>query len=233
MHLFIHFFSFLSSFYLTSDTFSATLTQEKLYKGKVTKTHIELYIDLKRSRIIKVINAPQKAIMTTNTLGEMEIYYPESNTLIRKQKDIYSADNEVLFYLLKYKDYNLGISKAGATKTDTEMDEGTLVTKWAPPQATKHLVKEVKLVFKNNVPIYTSYTQPSGEKQKETFYYKYKKVNGLPVPTKITEYLYTNTEERVTSRTTYSNITPTTGTESIYQFEVPKNAELITEKELL
>lgn len=210
----------------TATKFTATITQEKLFKGKVTRNTIDVYIDLEKGQIIKESKVGKHTIMKTNALGEMEIYFPKSNTVIRKRSTNYSADNEILYYLLKHKDYNLGISKAGAKKFDTEMDDGTMVTRWTPPKATQDMVKEVKLVFKDNLPIYTSYTKPSGEKHKETFYYQYKKVNNLPIPTKITEHLYTK-GEKITQRITYANIMAATGTKARFSFSVPKSATLI------
>ena len=216
---------FSISNFVLGEKISSKLLVEKLIDGKVLKVNSEIFIDTKKTTLISCYMKPEESVMISNSKGEVQVYFPKTNTVKIQYNKILSADNDILFYLLKTQDYDLGLKASGCKLIETKNEDSLMITIWAPPVSTKSIIKQIKQVYKDDKPIYSEYLNNKGEKISETFYYEYQIINHLPIPTKITEYLYLKNGKKIVSRKIYSDIKiGKRATNSMFNFKVPLSA---------
>lgn len=207
---------------------SAEITLEKLYQGKKTVSQSQLYIDLAKTKTITTQEQPP-SISLTNEFGEMQLYRSDLNEVYRINHLMYSANNELLYYLLKHREYNMGLPSSGCRLVRTEREGSAVLTFWSPKHNSEEAknTKEIKLVFEDDKPVYMGYIKKNGVLSKELYYYDYQTVVGLPIPTKITEKVHLGKLGTMISRKTYRNISTQNHQDKMFDFKVPVGAKLV------
>ena len=83
---------------------------------------------------------------TSNKFGEVKVYFPEDNSVSIKQNELFSSQNELLYYFLSNNYSDLGLSKENYKITDTKMDGKHQVVTWANKKSDFPLPK-IELVI--------------------------------------------------------------------------------------
>lgn len=218
------FFSILYFSSFSTNKLVAKVKVEKMVNGKLIVLKSMIFIDFEKNKFITEYTEPEQSIVFSNTKGEAKMYFPKTKKVVSQQNSMLSSSADVLYFLLTTKEYDLGLKSEGCKLLETKYEEGVTVTLWEPPAHKKKHIKQIKLVYKNETPIYTEYINHKDKKIKETYYYNYQIINNYPVPTKITEYVYLKKGQKIVSRKTYSDIkTGTNAEHNMFNFEIPES----------
>ncbi len=211
-----------------SNRVSASLLVEKLSDGKVVKVGANIYIDLNELKMVTHYLYPKEYMLISNNKGEIKFYFPDKNEVFTDQSKSYAAQNELIYYLLTTKEYNFGVDQVGCKLKSTTYEDNHLVTMWEPPLAQQENFKEMKFVYKNNLPVFSAYMDKHDSVVKKTYYYDYQFINRFPIPRKITEYLYLKNGTKIISRKTYTNLKSGFNVNhTMFDFKIPDDATIV------
>ncbi|MGM0496596.1 MAG: hypothetical protein ACQESJ_01635 [Bacteroidota bacterium] len=223
----LFFFSvFINYSYGQVEKISVHKKTQVLKDGKKQSIQANCYYSTAKGEFVVHYTEPKEFIKKTNKKGELKIYLPEQNKVTIKQDFYFSSQNELLHYFVNNLIDDLGLKKQGFTLADTEFDEGYMVTTWNPPENINK-ISNVKIVFENMIPIYSSYQDKDGEIIRKIYYSNYYKGENFILPRKITEITFTSKTDSTIKRTIYSDIKENEKVNSYYlDYEIPEDAKI-------
>jgi hypothetical protein len=184
-----------------------------------------LYYDNNKKTLTKFYHSPKKFVMTSNSLGEIKTYYPDSNKVAYNLvKELSSKRNLIYFFTNNLTD-DLGLSEEGFSLYSNNYEDKYYVTFWKAPLAFKG-IEMVKMVFDNRFPVYSEYQAVKKRILKKIYYTNYTDYAQFKLPTKIIEISYLPSGDSIVTRTLFSNVKTTSLAESDYfNFKIPENAK--------
>ncbi len=212
----------------SQETSRVSLNQETqvLRKGAKSIFRCEIFYDQEKDVIITHYYYPTEFIKMSNRLGELKIYFPKENAVSIQQDPTFSSTNETVYYFVNNKMMDLGLSKEGFRLLKTTHEEDLIVTTWQAPPSLKG-IKEIKIVYREAVPIYAEYISTSGAVIKKLYYSQYQDFSSFRLPLRITEISFSSPSDSTISRSVYSNIR-TSGfpASNYFDFKIPANAKI-------
>ena len=220
--------TFLCSFGQSPEAYiSLHLKNQTYQKGKLMEIDADYYFLRESGELIIHGRSPKEYIKTSNKFGEVKVYFPEDNSVSIKQNELFSSQNELLYYFLSNNYSDLGLSKENYKITDTIMDGKHQVVTWVNKKSDFPLPK-IELVFDNDKPIYAAYYNSEDKIVRKIYYYNYEFFQSFMMPKKVTQISYPATGDSVIQRNTYSNLKITSLPSSQYfNFKVPDNAKIL------
>jgi hypothetical protein len=101
-----------------------------------------------------------------------------------------------------------------------------MITKWQGPTSLK-AINEVKIVFKDMLPIYAEYLGIDGFIKKKIYYGKYSDFNTFSMPLRITEVSFESKTDSTIRLSTFSNVrTIDFPDNSYFDFKIPDDAKI-------
>jgi len=201
---------------------------EILENKKKLTNEIDLFFDNNRKIITKYYHSSPEFIMVVNSLGEIKTYYPEKNEVDFKQVSELSSKRNLIYYFVNNLTDHLGLADEGFSLESTSFDDQYYVTNWTPPSLLSGLAN-VKMVFKNGVPVYSEYQASKEKIMKKIYYTNYKDFVQFRLPTKIIEISYKSSGDSIISRTVFSDVDiSSTADNSYFNFKIPENAKPVS-----
>lgn len=223
--LFILSFVFIQLALAQTDRYiSLTQKIEVLENHKKITNFLDLYFDKEKSTLTKHLFKPHELITMANSLGEMKIYYPESNEVAYKQSPEYSSLRNIVYYFSNNNTDHLGLVDEGFNLVSQNYENSYLVTVWKSPD-NLNLIDRVKMVFEGANPIYAEYTDKKGAILKRIYYSSYSNFSTFRLPLRITEINYQPTGDSIVNRSLFSKVRVTSTPESdFFNFKIPDDA---------
>ncbi len=144
------------------DCVSVSQETQVLIKGIKSVFRCDIFYNKEKDAIVTHHYYPVEFVKMSNRLGEMKIYFPETNKVTIEQNQSLSTTNELLYYFINNKLSDLGLSKEGFKLANTTREEGMVVTYWQAPVSLK-VINMIKIVFKDILPVYAEYRGPDGK----------------------------------------------------------------------
>jgi hypothetical protein len=188
----------------------------------------DLFYDNVSSRMITHFNYPIEYIVVTNNKGELNIYNPLQNTIIQKQNFAYSVESSQLFFFLSHQTTDLGLKKMNYSILKTSFEKDLVITEWKTnTPAKKGDIEKVKLVHRNQNPIYMSYIDTKGKIKRKVFYSGYQNMGNINFPTSTTEIVFNTDKDSTINKTIYTEMKWDESAVSPYfTYQIPSNAKL-------
>jgi hypothetical protein len=204
---------------------------KRLHQGKVITVVADVFFRSTEGIMIIHYLQPSDYFFTTNSKGEVKIYYPQQNEVVVQQNQMLSSENDVLYSFLSNQHADMGLKSAGYILTSSRTENFQLISTWTPPINQSQQISKIELVHENYLPIYTALFGPNGKIIKKTFYSNYYKDTQSPFPTRIVEIDYLPKGDSILSKKVYSNINKDINS-PCFNFEVPANAKFIKNNSL-
>ena len=211
-----------------SGRISLHLESKKIYKGKVVTVHSDIYYSYETGNKVAHYTSPQEFLFISNNLGEVKIYYPETNRVMLDQSMVFSNRYDDLYFFLNNRTDDLGLRDMGFTLEKTEFDNSLMISYWYPPVTLAEQISSVKLVHDDYIPIYMAHAGPSSDIIRKVYYSDYHYENGINLPALITEIEYAAEGDSIVTRKKLTDIRFNGAAISPYfNFKIPEDAERI------
>ena len=222
----IPFFNYPDIFSQLNDRVSVRQETQVLSKGTKSIFRCDFYYDRDKDALVTHHYYPVEFVKMANRFGETKIYFPGTNTVSIRQSDFLSTTNELLYYFFNNKITDLGLSKEGFKLIQTNREDGMNVTVWQAPPTVK-TINEVKIVFKDMVPIYAEYIGADGFIWKKIYYSRYSEFKSFTLPMRITEISFTSKADSTIQLSVFSNVrTENFPDTNYFNFKIPEDAEI-------
>jgi hypothetical protein len=200
----------------------------QVHNGVSGMMKADLFYDNVASKMITHFTYPLEYLVITNNKGELNIYNPIQNTIIQKQNFAYSIESSQLFYFLSHQTSDLGLKKMNYSINKTSFEKDMVITEWKSNQpAKKGDIEKIKLVHRNQNPIYMSYIDTKGQIKRKVYYSGYQNIGNVNFPTSTTEIIYNTSKDTTINKTLYSEIKWDESAVSTYfSYQIPSNAKL-------
>lgn len=209
-----------------SDRVSVNQETQVLSHGSKSIFKCDIYYNKEKDAIVTHHYYPAEFVKISNRFGEMKIYFPKSNTVTVQQDQLLSTTNEFLYYFVNNKVTDLGLTREGFKLISTSREEDMMITTWQGPTSLK-VINEVKIVFKNMLPIYAEYIGIDGFIKKKIYYSKYSDFNTFSMPLRITEVSFESKTDSTIRLSTFSNVrTNDFPDNSYFEFKIPDDAKI-------
>ena len=173
---------------------------------------------------------PVEYFVMTNKLGEVKVYDPVKSTVIVQQNDLYSSKTTPFYFFLSGKSNDMGLSDLGFAPVKTYPEKNSLISEWKNKKTSVNIpVQHIKLVHREQNPIYMEYKSSADKVLRKVYYYNYTKINQFNFPATTTDIVYnTKIKDSSITKTTYSNIKINAeATGNFFNFKVPASARKI------
>lgn len=205
-------------------------TNERLFNKKKSVSTTTHYYDKGKNVITKHTFEPEEIVTVTNELGEIKIYYPQTNKVTYQHIKGVSSKSNLIYYFANNQTDHLGLADEGFQLIDRSYDQNYLVTTWQAP-SNKQRIDKVKMVFEMGNPIYAEYLDAKEAVLQKIYYTGYQDYFTFRMPMRIIEINYMPKGDSIVNRTIFSNIEVADTPESDYfNFIVPDDAEPIETK---
>ncbi len=229
--LFFVFASFIflqiSLFSQQKDCVSVRQETQVLSKGAKSIFKCDIYYNREQDAVVTHHYYPAEFVKLANRLGEMKIYFPGTNSVSLQQNETYSTSNELLYYFVNNKVSDMGLSKEGFKLLNTVREDDMVVTTWQPPDYALG-INQVKLVFRENLPIYAEYQGLDGNIRKKIYYSKYANFSTFRMPLRVTEISFASKTDSTIQLSVFSDVhTDNFPDVAYFNFKIPDDAKLI------
>ncbi|MCF8373891.1 MAG: hypothetical protein K9H64_19870 [Bacteroidales bacterium] len=226
--LLVFFCSALFSMIFAQEKVRAKRENNKAANGQLMKVKAEVYYHISEGKIVMHNTYPQEFIMITNDKGEAKIYFPTKNQVLVEQKDMYSADSDMLYFFLTGNASDMGLADQGFQLTNTHFEGQLMITKWTAPVIMNENISQVELVLDNYLPVYLEFLSKEDKPINKLYFSKYENVGSNRVPLRITEIIYVGENDSIVNRLDYSDIlTGSNVSPEYFDFKIPDDAQLI------
>jgi hypothetical protein len=209
-----------------SDRVSVSQETQVLSNGTKSIFKCDIYYNKEKDAIVTHHYYPVEFVKISNRFGEMKIYFPKSNTVTTQQNQSLSSTNELLYYFINNKVTDLGLSREGFKLISTTREEDMMITTWQAPTSLK-VINEVKIVFRDMLPIYAEHVGIDGFIKKKIYYSKYTDFNTFSMPLRITEVSFESKTDSTIRLSTFSNVrTFDFPDNSYFDFKIPDDAKI-------
>lgn len=208
------------------DWVSFNMVKRTVVNGQVSTVNAKVYYRSSGEMITK-FSTPTEMYVLNNTLGDVRIYNPQMNSVVKTLDNRMSSQNTTFFYFLVGKTGDLGLESAGFLLDDSRIEEMMLISEWTPPGELKKEMDKVELVSNGEHPIFMGYLKEDKTYLKKTFYYDFEILGGVDFPMSITEINYVKSDSIIT-KTSFSNFKfDATEDRDMLDFRIPETATLI------
>jgi len=203
------------------------MESKRVSKGNLMQVKADIYYQYTEGKIVIHYTYPKEYIFISNTKGEAKIYYPSENKVYIKQNDLFSIENELLFYFFANRTNDLGLKDIGFSLAETKFEDNLMISSWNPPANLASNIGRVEMVHEEYMPIYTAYYSTKNIVVRKTYYYDYQSYGQFYLPEKITEISYTSEKDSIVSRKIYSDVKMgNDANNSYFNYTIPKNAKI-------
>lgn len=208
------------------DRVSVSQETQILTRGSKSIFKCDIYYNKEKDVVVTHHFYPAEFIKMSNRLGEIKIYFPGTNTVTIQQSQTLSTTNDLLYYFVNNKLTDLGLSKEGFKLVNTTREEGMMITTWQAPVSLK-VINQIKIVFKEMLPVYAEYVDLGGDIKKKIYYSRYSDFKTFSMPLRVTEISFENKIDSTIRLTVFSNVR-TTGfpDDNYFSFKIPDDAKI-------
>ena len=201
---------------------------ETISNGMKNRTEADIFYLVEEGRIISHYTYPSEYFRISDRLGEVKLYFPESNSVFIQRDPFLSSENELLHFFVYNKISDLGLQELGFKPVETKMDEGILVTTWKPINPESENIKKIVLAHENNMPLYMAYFDKKDKAIKKIYYSDYSMLSFCALPTTVVDISYVSEKDSVISRRQFMGLENGIHLKSSYfNFQVPEDAKRI------
>jgi hypothetical protein len=226
--IFVLGFSFfqLSVFSQKTDRVSVHQETQVLNKGTKSIFKCDIYYNKEKDAVVTHHSYPAEFVKMSNRFGEMKIYFPGTNSLTIKQNESLSTTNELLYYFINNKVSDLGLSKEGFKLVNSARDEDMVITTWQAP-ATLKAIFQIRIAFKDMLPVYAEHIGIDGFIKKKIFYSGYSDFKTFRLPLRITEISFESKTDSTIRLSVFSNVqTSDFADDNYFNFKIPDDAKI-------
>ena len=188
-----------------SDCVSVSQETQVLSNGTKSIFKCDIYYNKEKDAIVTHHYYPAEFVKMSNRFGEMKIYFPGTNTVTIQQNQSLSTTNELLYYFINNKMNDLGLSKEGFKLISTSREEDMMITVWQAPVSLK-VINQIKIVFKDMLPVYAEYLGLDGMIKKKIYYSRYSDFKTFRMPLRITEISFESKTDSTIKLSVFSNV---------------------------
>ncbi|MEI6049848.1 MAG: hypothetical protein WCS03_13165 [Bacteroidota bacterium] len=213
---------------LSQEKSCVSVSQETqvLSKGSKSIFKCDIFYNKEKDVVVTHHYYPADFVKMSNRFGEMKIYFPETNSVTIQQNQSLSTTNELLYYFINNKLTDLGLSKEGFKLVSSTPEEGMIVTIWQAPVSLK-VINQIKIVFKEMLPVYAEYLGMDKEIKKKIFYSRYADYKTFRMPLRITEISFETKSDSTIRLSIFSNVRTNNFPENNYfNFQIPDDAKI-------
>lgn len=208
------------------DWVSFNMVKRTVANGKVTRVESNVYYK-STGEMVTHFDSPLEMYVLNNELGDVRLYNPESNTVIKTLDNRVGSQNTTFYYFLVGKTDDLGLESAGFTLMDSKIEDMMLITLWDAPAEVKNHMDRVELVNNGDVPVFMGYLDKKGNYIKKIYYYKFENVGNYQFPMAITEIDFIKQDSLITKSSFGSFVFNNDKDLSMLNFKIPENARLV------
>lgn len=199
-------------------------------RNKLT-SEIDLFFDNDKETITKYYHSYPDYIMVVNSLGEIKTYYPKRNEVAYKQITEMSSRRNLIYYFANNLTNHLGLMDEGFSLVSNTFEDQYYITLWKAPSILRG-IETVKIVFDNELPIYSEYKANKKYILKKIYYTNYKDFERFRLPMKIIDISYLPSGDSIISRTVFSDVKVSSTADNLYfNFKIPENAKPVNVEE--
>lgn len=208
------------------DWVSFNMVKRTAANGKVTRLESNIYYK-SSGEMVTHFEKPLEMYVLNNELGDIRMYNPNSNTVIKALDNRVGTQNTNFYYFLIGQIDDMGLEGAGFTLIDSRIEDMMLITLWDSPSEVKHQMDQVELVSNGDVPVFMGYLDRKGGYVKKVYYYNFENVGNALFPMAITEIDYIKNDSMITKSSFGSFIFNNKGDLPMLEFEIPEDAVLV------
>lgn len=186
----------------------------------------DIYYNKEKDAVVTHHTYPAEFIKMSNRFGEMKIYFPETNSVTVQQGQSFATTNELLYYFVNNKLTDMGLVSEGFKLISTTREEDMIVTIWQSPLSLK-AITQIKVVYKNMLPIYAEYIAKNGLITRKIYYSQYSDFKAFRLPLRITEISFVSKTDSTIRLSVFSNVRTTDLQDDKYfNFKIPDDAKI-------
>jgi hypothetical protein len=206
---------------------SAVMETKQVQAGKSVTIKGQMFYQRNGNLVTRFVY-PKEYIVLANKQGEVKIYDPGKNTVMRYQNFLFSTQSSQFYYFFSGKSSDMGLTDIGYVQEKTYSENGLLVTLWKLKTPDKKAsVQKVKLVYNRQDPIYMHYENAAGKIFRKVFYYQYIQLETTKFPSVTTEISYDDSGDSTVSKTSYADFKLNHQANKEYMnYRIPANAKL-------
>jgi hypothetical protein len=208
------------------DRVSVSQETQVLRKGSKSIFKCDIFYNKEKDVVVTHHYYPTEFIKMSNRLGELKIYFPETNTVTVSQSQTLSTTNELLYYFINNKVADLGLTREGFKLVSSTREGELMITRWQAPASLK-VINQVKIVFKDMLPVYAEYVGLDGYIIKKIYYSRYADYESFSLPLRITEISFESRSDSSIRLSVFSNVrTAGFPDNNYFNFQIPDDAKI-------
>lgn len=207
---------------------SVDVEEVSVAKGqKVTVTRsIFLHPD---GRMVVEQHRPDRSIIITNTLGEMQVYTPRNNEVIVASGKEMSSGNDLVAMFASGAYVDMDLPMYGYTQSGVRREDGLTIKTFEPKGGAsgQGAAAKVELVFQQQLPICMVYYDGGGQTLRKLYFSRYE-YGRIALPMRVTEVEYTSPTDSLVRLSRYSNLRfGAEAASEMFDFQVPADAKRV------
>jgi hypothetical protein len=207
------------------------MESQKAIKGKIIRVKADIYYAYNEGKMVTHYIYPEEYFLVSNILGEVQVYKPSTNEVTIQQNDIFSIQNDILYYFVFNKLADMGLKDLNFTLDKTRIENGLMISDWIPPVFLMDRISRIEMVHERYLPIYSAYYNAKKEIIKKIYYYDYLEKSNFVLPQRVAEIEYLENGDSIVSRKIYSETRfDKEATSEYFDFKIPANARLMNVK---
>ena len=221
-------FNFLTAQQSVIKKLMGKMLMRQVHDGVSAMVKADVFYDNTSLRMLTHFYYPLEYILLTNNKGELSIYNPKDNVVNQQQGSIYSIESSQLYYFITHEVADMGLKKMNYSIQKTSIEKDLIITEWKTNlQAKKGDIEKVKLVHRNQNPIYMSYIDTKGKTLRKVYYSGYQNIGNILFPTSTTEIVYEKGKDSTINKTVYSDILINeSATSKYFDYKIPADARI-------
>lgn len=170
---------------------------------------------------------PKNYVLVSNKTGEVKLYDPAANTVVLSQNTMFSSQTSLFYYFIAGKSADMGLSEMGYVQDKVYPEKDMTVSEWRLKKPVKtEVVHRVKLVHKQQNPVFIQYQNAAGVVIRKVYYYEYTLLDHTSFPATTTDITYQGKDSSV-SKTVFRNFKLNQQANSAYfNYQIPANAKV-------
>ena len=205
---------------------SMKMNVRTLQNGHYIMANADIFYKQSGGVLVTRFTDPFENVVYTNSYGLYKMYDSETNSVTMRQSEGFSSENSFVYYFLRGELEDMGLKSSGFQLSDTQIEDGMVVTKWDIKPDYSSYNKRAEMVFKDNLPIFVAFYDAEDQPVQKIYYSKYTDIGQIKMPTTITEFFYNEGDSTITKRI-YTDFQMNQAVpESAFEINIPADAKV-------
>lgn len=212
--------------------FSVSVESKTVHDGKMSRIDKDIYYRKDGNLNIRYKSpSAEEYYSTTSPFGFTSFYYPATKETVSIGRDMFRADDELLYLFASGAGEDLGLTRFGFFQKSSSKDGKFTVKRYEPREKGGKCARVELVLDENYLPVYCAYYDKKGRIITKTYLSGYTATKDFVFPHRVTEISYLLERKDSTVRLDIYSKLSLDETDEMFDFHIPSDAVVVDMKE--